>query len=172
MAGKPMSTFLAYLRRLLVIAFGFGAASLCSALFFFLGTLLPEYRQDIAGATQTEIVMTSFFYSIVLLPLFATLIGLPVLFLAILAEIFRIRSLLAHGATGMVLGGVAPLIGLDNFENASSELLVAAAAAGIVGGLVYWFVAGRNAGVLIDRIANERAGAVAPNVNGSGPSKP
>jgi hypothetical protein len=156
MAGDTMKTLFAYLWRLLVIALGFGAASLGSGLFFFLGTMLPEYRASIEGATQIDIVISTFFYVLIALPLFATLIGLPVLVLAALAEFFGIRGLLAHGVAGMLLGAAATLWLTENIDDSSLTLMGAGAAAGIVGACIYWLIAGRNAGKLFDRITAER----------------
>jgi hypothetical protein len=78
---------------------------------------------------------------------------LPALLLAVLAEAARIRSFLYYGVGGALIG-LASFYGSDissQLENTTDIVPVGhslqlAAAAGIVGGLVYWLIAGRNAG--------------------------
>jgi hypothetical protein len=68
--------------------------------------------------------------------------GLPILVAVILTEAFSIRSALIYAVAGG-LGGA--LYGLG-FLTGISNAIQSAAAAGIMGGIVYWLVAGRNAG--------------------------
>jgi hypothetical protein len=68
--------------------------------------------------------------------------SLPILICVLITEAFSIRSILAYavaGGVGGALYGVGFLTGIQNAVQSS-------AAAGIMGGLVYWLVAGRNAG--------------------------
>jgi hypothetical protein len=74
--------------------------------------------------------------------IFFYLSALPILAGALIAEAFSIRSALFYaieGGIGGALYGIGFLAGIQNAIQSS-------AAAGIMGGLVYWLVAGRNAG--------------------------
>jgi H+/Cl- antiporter ClcA len=77
----------------------------------------------------------------------------PSLLLIIVAEIMRLRSLLYYAAAGAVVGltsyfGSNVELRLENTTDVAPVFhpLQLAAAAGIVGGLAYWLLAGRNAG--------------------------
>jgi hypothetical protein len=68
--------------------------------------------------------------------------SLPILIGVLVAEAFSIRSALIYavvGGIGGALYGLGFLVGIQNAIQSS-------AAAGIMGGLVYWLIAGRNAG--------------------------
>ena len=79
--------------------------------------------------------------------------ALPALVLIVFAEAARMRSLLFYGVAGAVVG-LAAYFGSDissRLENTTDVVPVGhalqlAAAAGIIGGLVYWLIAGRKAG--------------------------
>jgi hypothetical protein len=80
---------------------------------------------------------------------------LPVVTLIVLAEAFKIRSLIANAAAGallLVLGAYSSGINRSGEESIDrppppvSRPLEIAAAGGAVFGLVYWLLAGRNAG--------------------------
>jgi hypothetical protein len=78
---------------------------------------------------------------------------LPLLLLLVLAETFRLRSLLLYvvgGAVVMLFGYIAPRlfersVAASEYLSVSREAAIATAA-GLVFGLVYWLVAGRRAG--------------------------
>ena len=78
----------------------------------------------------------------------------------------RIRSFLYYGVAGAVVG-LASYFGSDissRLENTTDvtpvgHVLQLAAAAGIVGGLVYWLIAGRKAGAWARKLTSLRHGA-------------
>jgi len=78
---------------------------------------------------------------------------LPALLLIVLSEVFAWRSIIVYGVLGGALG-LALLYGKHFYDILTNqepmvidrEFSVVIAASGIVGGLVYWLVAGRNAG--------------------------
>ena len=77
----------------------------------------------------------------------------PALLLIVVAEVMRLRSLLYYAAAGAVVGltsffGSNVELRLENTTDVTPVFhpLQLAAAAGIVGGLAYWLLAGRNAG--------------------------
>lgn len=79
---------------------------------------------------------------------------LPVVMLIALAEYFKIRSLLAYAGVGALLlmlgayGGVGPNgeESIDHEPPVFTHSMEIAAASGAVFGMVYWLLAGRNAG--------------------------
>ena len=83
----------------------------------------------------------------------------PALLLILFAEIARMRSVLYYGVAGAVVG-LASYFGSDielRLENTTDVApaghpLQLAAAAGIIGGLAYWLIAGRNAGRWRERV--------------------
>jgi H+/Cl- antiporter ClcA len=78
---------------------------------------------------------------------------LPALIVIVVAEVTRMRSFLYYGIGGALVG-LASYFGSDisvRIENTTdvapvNNALQLAAAAGIIGGLAYWLIAGRNAG--------------------------
>ena len=67
----------------------------------------------------------------------------------LIGEVFRLRSVLVYLSVGGLLG-VLPSLGLAPMMRPTSDdphSVVILVAAGIVGGFVYWLVAGRMAGV-------------------------
>jgi hypothetical protein len=72
---------------------------------------------------------------------------LPALLAAVVAEIFRIRSILYDIVVGGALGFAAQqFTGFAAFEP-QGQMLVVLLGAGFAGGLVYWLIAGRLAGI-------------------------
>ena len=78
---------------------------------------------------------------------------MPAVLLVVVAEVMRLRSLLYYAAAGAVVGltsyyGSNVELRLENTTDVAPAFhpLQLAAAAGIVGGLAYWLLAGRNAG--------------------------
>jgi hypothetical protein len=77
----------------------------------------------------------------------------PALVLVVLGEAMRIRSFIYYGVAGAVVA-LASYFGSNisgRLENTTDIVplnypLQLAAAAGIIGGLIYWLIAGRNAG--------------------------
>ena len=78
----------------------------------------------------------------------AVLGGPIALFAALLGETFRFRSWIYYA----LAGGLASASGLITLgtESFNQNAVTAAIASGLVAGLVYWLIAGRNAGFLKD----------------------
>jgi hypothetical protein len=141
------------LGRIIVIIFAIFAASLAIGMTIAAGLLGPQWHV-FSGDIGERVTFwgVAFFGSV-----FTGSVGLlPLVTLIVLAEIFRIRSLLINAAAGaalMVAGYYGSGLARPGYEESidsppppiprQTEIV---AAAGAVGGLVYWLIAGRNAG--------------------------
>jgi hypothetical protein len=140
---------MALIGRLFVILLGFVAACLVAGMIVVGAVLFPELSDLGNGPIDQgglDIVLGFGFIFISGLAL------LPALIIAVIAEAFSIRSSLAY-AVGGGLVGLACYLGLVPFDPETMQFegivrrhLEIMTGAGIVAGLVYWMVAGRNAG--------------------------
>lgn len=136
--------------RIIVIAFALIVASMVAGIALAIGIVAPEWPWfDSDPVERVKFFMVSFFAT--------SFIGatafVPAVLLVVVAEVVRLRSLLYYAAAGAVVGlasyfGSNVELRLENTTDVSPAFhpLQLAAAAGIVGGLAYWLLAGRNAG--------------------------
>jgi len=139
--------------RILVIIFALIASTIAVGMAIAIGVLGPQWH-----AFSGDIGERATFWSVAFFgTAFTGAVGLlPLLILIVLAEAFRIRSLLINAAVGaalLVAGYYGSGLARPSYEESidhppppiprQAEI---AAAAGAVGGLVYWLIAGRNAG--------------------------
>jgi hypothetical protein len=136
--------------RAVVIVLALIAALIVAGIAVAFGIVAPDWRgvdaDPIERATFFIVAFfaTSFVGMAVILPAFAVIA---------VAEIMRIRNFLYYGFAGGLLG-LASYFGSDisaRLENTTDvtpvgHLMQLAAAAGILAGLTYWLLAGRNAG--------------------------
>jgi len=141
---------MSFIGRLFVICFAFFFAALAAGLALAIGVVAPDFR----GIDSDPIERIWFFGFAFLATGYAVGAALlPSLIAIALAEAARIRSVLFY-ALGGALIGLATFYSVDLsdiLENTTDITPVGhgmelAAAAGIVGGLVYWLIAGRRAG--------------------------
>jgi hypothetical protein len=138
------------LGRIIVIFFALIVATTAAGITLAVGIISPDW----AGVDSDPVERVSFF----VVAFFATsFVGaaatFPALVLIVFAEAARMRSLLYYGVAGAAVG-LAAYFGSDvssRLENTTDVVPVGhalqlAAAAGIIGGLVYWLIAGRKAG--------------------------
>ncbi len=136
--------------RIIVIAIALIVASMVAGIALAIGIIAPDWPWlDSDPVERVMFFAVSFFAT--------SYIGatafVPAVLLIIVAEIMRLRSLLYYAAAGAVVG-LASYFGsnvemrLENTTDVSPAFhpLQLAAAAGIIGGLAYWLLAGRNAG--------------------------
>jgi phosphotransferase system glucose/maltose/N-acetylglucosamine-specific IIC component len=136
--------------RIIVIFFALIAAIVAAGVALAIGVVAPDW----AGVDSDPFERISFF----IVSFFATsFVGavafLPALVVIVIAEAARLRNFLYYGVGGALVG-LASYYGSDisvRLENTTDvapvgNALQLAAAAGIIGGLVYWLIAGRNAG--------------------------
>jgi phosphotransferase system glucose/maltose/N-acetylglucosamine-specific IIC component len=136
--------------RIIVIFFALIVAIVAAGIVLAIGIVAPDW----AGVDSDLFERVSFF----IVSFFATsFVGavamLPALVVIIISEAARLRNFLFYGVGGALVG-LASYYGSDisvRLENTTDvapvgNTLQLAAAAGIVGGVVYWLIAGRNAG--------------------------
>src|SRR5436305_13440104 len=140
---------MALIGRLFVILFGFLAASLVAGMIIVGAVLFPEFS-DLGGGLLDEsalnIVLGFGFIFVSGLALF------PAMLVVAITEAFYVRGALTY-AVGGGLVGLACYLGLVPFDPATMRFdsivrrhLEIMTGAGIVAGMVYWLIAGRNAG--------------------------
>jgi len=140
---------MALIGRLIVILFGFLAACLVAGIIVAGAVLFPDLS-DIGTAPidqgAFDIVVG---FSFIFISGFALL---PAMIIAVITEAFNIRSVLAYAVGGGFVG-LACYLGLVpfdpdtlRFEGIVRRHLEIMTGAGIVAGVIYWMIAGRNAG--------------------------
>jgi hypothetical protein len=136
--------------RIIVIFFAFMVAAMAAGIVLAIGIVGPDW----AGADADPFERVTFFFvSFVATSFAGAAATLPALVLIVFSEIARMRSFIYYGVAGAVVG-LAAYFGSDvssRLDNTTDMVPVGhalqlAAAAGIIGGLVYWLIAGRRAG--------------------------
>ena len=135
--------------RLFVILLGFLAASLVAGAIVVGAVLFPALSDFADGPIDPSALNIMLGFGFIFVSGFALL---PALIVVAITEAFYIRSVLAY-AVGGGLVGLACYLGLVPFDPETLRFdgivrrhLEIMTGAGIVAGLVYWLVAGRNAG--------------------------
>ena len=136
--------------RIIVIAVALIVASMVAGITLAVGIIAPDWPWlDSDPVERVMFFVVSFFAT--------SFIGatafVPAVLLIVVAEVMRLRRLLYYAAAGAVVGltsyyGSNVEMRLENTTDVSPAFhpLQLAAAAGIIGGLAYWLLAGRNAG--------------------------
>lgn len=132
----------ALLRILIVIPFAYIAACIGAALIIFAsGGLEP-----LPGETHAELAAKAFVVALIASMIVGAVAGIPALIMIVLAEAFGWRSLVLHLVVGAAIGLVAFRLHLGTGPIEDMQAAKIGAAAGAVGGFVYWLIAGRTAG--------------------------
>jgi len=138
------------LGRIIVILFALVVAIIFAGITLAIGILLPEWQ----AMDSDPIERVTFFFAAFFATSYVGAVAfLPALLVIVIAEAARWRNFLFYGVGGALVG-LASYYGSDismRLENTTDvtpvgNALQLAAAAGIIGGLVYWLIAGRNAG--------------------------
>ena len=139
---------MALIGRLFVILFAFLAACLVAGMIVVGAVLFPEFT-DLGIGQLDPAVNVIVGIGFIFISGFALL---PAMVVAAITEALYIRSVLAY-AVGGALVGAACYLGLVPFDSETMRFdgiirrhLEIMTGAGIVAGLVYWMIAGRNAG--------------------------
>jgi hypothetical protein len=139
---------MALIGRLIVIFFAFLLASFAAGMIVVVAFLFPELS-DLGDQIDQGVLDIIYAFGFIFVSGFALL---PAMIVAAITEAFCIRSALAY-AVGGALVGLACYLGLVPFDPGTLRFdgivrrhLEIMTGAGIVAGLVYWLIAGRNAG--------------------------
>jgi hypothetical protein len=136
--------------RIMVIIFGLLVAIIVAGITLAIGIVLPEW----ATMDSDPIERVIFFFAAFFATSYVGAVAIfPAALVIVILEAARMRSFLYYGIGGALVA-LASYYGSDisvQLENTTDVTPVAntlqlAAAAGILGGLAYWLIAGRNAG--------------------------
>ncbi len=138
------------LGRIIVIFIALMFAIMVAGITLAIGIDLPEWSAMDSDPVER---VTFFFVSFFATTYVGAVAFLPALVVIVIGEAARMRSFLYYGVGGALVG-LASYFGSDistRLENTTDvtpvgHALQLAAAAGIMGGLAYWLIAGRNAG--------------------------
>ncbi|OIQ64045.1 hypothetical protein GALL_544090 [mine drainage metagenome] len=140
---------MALIGRLFVILFAFLSASLVAGLIVVVAIMFPEFSDLGAGPVDPGALDILLGFGFIFVSGFALL---PAMVVVAITEAFFIRGALTYAVGGGVVGLVCylGLVPFDpetlRFEGIVRRHLEIMTGAGIVAGVVYWMVAGRNAG--------------------------
>ncbi len=140
---------MALIGRLLVILFAFLAACFVAGMIVVGAIMFPEFSDLGAGPVDPGVLDVILGFGFIFVSGFALV---PAMLIVAITEAFYIRAPLTY-AVGGGLVGLACYLGLVpfnaetmRFEGIVHRHLEIMTGAGIVAGLVYWLIAGRNAG--------------------------
>ena len=140
---------MALIGRLFVILFGFLFASLAAGMIVVAALLFPDWSDISIGPIDPNALNILLGFGFIFVSGFALV---PAMLVVAITEAFYIRRALTYALGGAAVG-LACYLGLLPFDPATmhfdgivrSELEIMTGA-GIVAGMVYWIIAGRNAG--------------------------
>ena len=148
--GRIDGLIMALIGRLFVILFGFFAACLVAGTILVGAIMFPEFSDLGAGPVDPGALNILLGFGFIFVSGFALV---PALIVVLITEAFNIRGVLTY-AVGGGLVGLACYLGLVPFDPATLSFegivrrhLEILTGAGIVAGVVYWMIAGRNAGL-------------------------
>jgi hypothetical protein len=136
--------------RVIVIFFAFLAASFAAGVIVVLAVMHPSVSSLDLGPMERDVLAVASGFGFIFV---SGVSFLPALIMALVTEALAIRSLLFYAAGGALFGlgvylaftpfdpSTVSFVGLDRRE------LEVMTGAGIVAGLVYWAIAGRQAGM-------------------------
>lgn len=138
------------LGRIIVIIFGLLVAIVVAGITLAIGIVLPEWATMDSDPVERVIFFFAAFFATSYV---GTVAIFPAAIVIVVLEAARMRNFLYYGIGGALVA-LASYYGSDislQLENTTDvtpvgNALQLAAAAGILGGLAYWLIAGRNAG--------------------------
>lgn len=131
--------------RLLVCSFAFFVAMIAAGLIATFGL----YRGLESDAAYAGIFAGTAIVAVLLAAKFALT---PFAAIVVLAEAFAVRSMLVFAVAGLLIAVAFAWVEIGPEVTFDDRRLMIAAAAGIVGGFVYWLIAGRSSGAYRERL--------------------
>jgi hypothetical protein len=144
-----MDNFMAVIGRLFAIFFGFLAACFVAGAVVLYALFFPEMSDVSSLNIDQGAINLVLGFGFLLISGFALM---PALILVLITEAFSIRHILAYALAGALAGLCCYLafIPFDTVNMAFNGIvrrhLEVMVGAGILGGVIYWMIAGRNAG--------------------------
>ncbi len=139
---------MALIGRLFAVFFGFLLACIVASIVVLYALFFPEMN-DVSFDVDQGAINLILGFGFVLVSGFALL---PAVIIALITEAFSIRHILAYAVGGGLAGlfcylGFIPFDAVNmTFNGIVRRHLEVMVGAGILGGVVYWLIAGRNAG--------------------------
>ncbi len=140
---------MALIGRLFAILFGFLFACLAAGMVVVVALLFPDWSDLALGPIDPDAFNILLGFGFIFVSGFALV---PAMLVVAITETFHIRRALAYALGGAAVG-LACYLGLLPFDPATMHFngivrreLEVMTGAGIVAGMVYWLIAGRNAG--------------------------
>jgi hypothetical protein len=140
---------MALIGRLFIIGFALFAACFVAGMIVVAAILFPEFSDLGAGPVDQGTLNVLFGFGFIFVSGFALL---PAAIVVLITEAFSIRGVLSYAVGGGLIG-LACYLGLVPFDPATLRFegivrrhLEIMTGAGIVAGVIYWMIAGRNAG--------------------------
>lgn len=140
---------MALIGRLFVIFLGFCAACLVGGAIVVFSILFPELSALDTGVIDPNTINILLGFGFIFISGFALI---PAVLVVLITEAFYIRSVIVY-ALGGAFVGLACYLGLIPYDPATMTFdgivrrhLEVMTGAGIIAGLIYWVIAGRNAG--------------------------
>ncbi len=150
-----MTRVFSYIGRFFIVcvAYVLAVTAACAFLLFLLWGGLVRGDEEL----QTPLGVAAGFSLPIISAFAARYAFFPMMLVALIAELGSRRSWLFHALSGMAVAIAAMAVRANsgNLGNPGSGIMIAALAAGAVGGSVYWLIAGRNSGRMLDRIADD-----------------
>jgi H+/Cl- antiporter ClcA len=141
---------MSFIGRIIVIIFGLLVATMVAGVTLAIGIVAP----DLAGVDSDPFERVAFFVVAFFATSFVGAVAiLPAAVVIVISEAANLRSFIYYGVCGALVALVSYYLSdisvqLENTTDVPpvTNALQLAAAAGIIGGLAYWLIAGRNAG--------------------------
>jgi hypothetical protein len=140
---------MALIGRLFVVFLAFLLACFAAGAIVVVAVLYPEFSDLGTGPIDQSAINVVLGFGFIFISGFALL---PAVIVVLITETFSIRGVLTYAVGGAIVGA-ACYLGLTPFDTQTMQFdgivrrhLEIMTGAGIVAGLVYWLVAGRNAG--------------------------
>jgi hypothetical protein len=145
---------MALIGRILIILLAFFAASLAAGMILVFAIVFPEWGSGRFGFDEGSFAVVATIGFVVV----GSFGFVPALMIALVTEALNIRSALIYATGGAVIGALSYL-GIAHFDPDTMTMIGGVrreveimAGAGIIAGLIYWLIAGRNAGAWREQI--------------------